>query len=76
MAFRVPLRLCSPAGDRREPLLELAAAVGRGHVRFEKIRDPLIGIDLVLHARKAMALILVNLVICESAMLLHRIDNL
>ena len=42
----------------------------------QEIRDALVGIDLILHARESVALVFVNLVIDRATAILDSIDHL
>ena len=52
------------------------SAIGRPNVRLQKVRNPLIGIYLVLHAGEAVAFVLVNFVVRHSTVLFDRVHNL
>src|ERR1035437_1229663 len=54
---------CDVAQSLGHLFRQLAAAIRRRHLRLQKIRYPLVGVNLVLHLGEAVAFVFVNLVI-------------
>src|SRR5258706_16373120 len=51
-------------------LIQRAAAIRGRHVRFKKVRDPLVSVDLIFHSREAVAFVFVDFVFDYSPALL------
>jgi len=79
-ALRVIANLVTPEFRPEPELVSLFAkrttAIGRWNVRQKEVRHPLVGVDLILHARESVAFVLINLVIDCAAALLDSVDDL
>jgi len=73
-----PMRLqrIRKADDFEALFVQRAAAICRRNMRQEKVRDALVGVDLVFDPGEAVTFILVNLVVDGSAALLDGIHHL